>query len=151
VVDEEIAQVAVVGLKAAGQVGEGQSATKSGKSKRVRLNLSYIAPLSVAKISFLVSIVLGIALVVCVFVIWHALNDREIFTRIDGMILDIVGQNRPESLDVRRYFELSKVMSVATIIAVADVIVLTVMSTLAAVVYNILAALVGGVRVTLKE
>jgi hypothetical protein len=135
---------------AAGAQTPAAAAGKKG-SKRVKLNLSYIAPLSVMKISFLVSVALGIAFVVAVYILWSVLNDREVFTQIDQMIIDVVGTNRPEPLKILNYVEQGKVMSGAAIIAVVDVIVLTVMSTLVAVIYNILAALVGGVRVTLKE
>jgi hypothetical protein len=118
---------------------------------RVKLNLSYIAPLSVMKISFLVAIALGIAFVVAVFVLWEALNDKSVFTTIDQMITDLVGANRPESLQILKYVERGRIMSGAAIIAVIDVVVITVVSTLVAVIYNIIAALVGGVRVTLRE
>jgi hypothetical protein len=138
------AAVEVAGVKASGKA-------TAAKGNRVKLNLSYVAPLSVAKISFLISIALGIALVVAVFVLWTAFNDRHVFTQIDQMITDVVGASRPESLDVLKYFELGRIMSAAAVIAVIDVVVITVMSTLMAVVYNIIAALVGGVHVTLKE
>ncbi|MDR3360457.1 MAG: DUF3566 domain-containing protein [Bifidobacteriaceae bacterium] len=42
-------------------------------------------------------------------------------------------------------------MSGAAIIAVVNVVVMTLVSTLLAVAYNIVAALVGGVHVTLRE
>jgi hypothetical protein len=138
------ADVEVAGVKATGK-------TTAAKGGRVKLNLSYVAPLSVAKISFLISIALGVAFVVAVFVLWTAFNDRQVFTQIDQMITDVVGASRPESLDVLKYFELGRIMSGAAVIAVVDVVIITAMSTLMAVVYNIIAALVGGIHVTLKE
>ncbi|MDR0592512.1 MAG: DUF3566 domain-containing protein [Bifidobacteriaceae bacterium] len=139
---------AAAGIEATGQV---VAATSAKGRKRVKLNLSYIAPLSVMKIAFLVSVAMGIAFVVAVYIFWTVLNDRQIFTQINQMITDLVGQNRPESLEILKYVEPSRVMSGAAIIAIIDVIVFTVISTLLAVIYNIIAALVGGVRVTLKE
>jgi hypothetical protein len=137
---------------AAGLDMSGKIAPVSSKgNKRVKLNLSYIAPLSVMKIAFLVSVAMGIAFVLAVYILWTVLNDRHIFTQIDQMITDLIGQNRPASLDIMKYVEQGRIMSGATIIAVIDVIVFTVISALVAVIYNIIAALVGGVRVTLKE
>jgi hypothetical protein len=138
-----------------GVEARGEAAPAPSKARRtagrVKLNLSYIAPLSVMKISFLVAIALGIAFVVAVYVLWESLNDKAVFTTIDNMIVDLVGENRPESLQILKYVEPSRVMSAAAIVAVVDVIVITVISTLLAVVYNIIAALVGGVHVTLRE
>ncbi|MDR1634053.1 MAG: DUF3566 domain-containing protein [Bifidobacteriaceae bacterium] len=140
---------AAAGIEAAGTATT--TGDKAKGSKRVKLNLSYVAPLSVMKISFLVSVAIGIAFVVAVFILWSVLNDRHVFTQIDEMITEVVGKNRPEALDILPYVEQGRVMSGAAIIAVIDVIVFTIISTLVAVIYNIIAALVGGVRVTLKE
>jgi hypothetical protein len=144
-------QVAVAGLSASGEVVGADAAGGPAKGNRVKLNLSYVSPLSVAKISFLISIALGIAFVVAVFLLWEALNDRAVFTQLDQMIGEVVGANRPDSLNVTRFFEQGRVMSAAAIIAVVDVVALTLFSTLGAVIYNLIAALVGGVRVTLRE
>jgi hypothetical protein len=121
------------------------------KRRRVKLNVGYIAPLSVMKLSFLMAIALGIAFVVAVFILWQALNDRHVFVTIDEMITELIGASRPESLEIMPYVELGRVMSGATILAVINVVLITVISTLLAVIYNIVAALVGGVYVTLRE
>ncbi|MDR2381006.1 MAG: DUF3566 domain-containing protein [Bifidobacteriaceae bacterium] len=137
------------GVEASGEVVKDK--TKPRKAGRVKLNLSYVAPLSVMKISFLVAIALGVAFVVAVFIFWKALNDRHVFTQINDTITELVGANRPESLEILQYVTQGRVMSGAAIIAVVDVVVITLISTLFAVIYNIIAALVGGVRVTLRE
>ncbi|MDR2565482.1 MAG: DUF3566 domain-containing protein [Bifidobacteriaceae bacterium] len=143
---------AAAGIEAAGTATVATDAkTKAKGPKRVKLNLSYVAPLSVMKISFLVSVAMGIAFVVAIFILWTVLNDRHIFTQIDAMITEVVGKNRPDALNILQYVEQGRIMSGAAIIAVIDVIVFTIISTLVAVIYNIIAALVGGVRVTLKE
>ncbi|MDR1118465.1 MAG: DUF3566 domain-containing protein, partial [Bifidobacteriaceae bacterium] len=137
------------GIEAAGKADPSKKAAR--RAGRVKLNLSYVAPLSVMKMSFLVAIALGIAFVVAVFILWEALNDREVFTQVDQMIRDLIGNNRPESLEILQYVERGRVMSGAAILAVAQVVALTLISTLLAVIYNIVAALVGGVHVTLRE
>jgi hypothetical protein len=135
------------GIEATGVAAQGPA--RAGKP--VKLNLSYVAPMSVMKVSFLVSVAMGIAFVVAVYILWSVLNDRAVFTQMDQMIGDMVGDNRPESLDVLQYVGAGRIMSGAAIIAIIDVVVFTIISTLAAVIYNLLASLVGGVRVTLKE
>jgi hypothetical protein len=142
------AAVAAGGVEASG-IG---TATKGPKgARKIKLNLSYVSPLSVMKISFLVSIAAGIAFVVMVFVLWNALDAKNVFVTIDDMIREVVGGNPPESLQILNYVDRGKIMSGAAMIAVIDVVIATVLATLGAVVYNIIAALVGGVHVTLKE
>ena len=49
------------------------------------------------------------------------------------------------------YIALPRVLSLAVVIGVIDVILLTALSTLSAFLYNLCAALTGGIEVTLTE
>jgi hypothetical protein len=118
---------------------------------KTRANLSYISPLSAMKISFLVSIALGIAFVVAVFIAWEWLDSKAAFEQVDLMIAQLVGENRPPQLEILQYVERGRIMAGAAIVAVINVVILTAISTLLAVAYDIIAVLVGGVHVTLRE
>ncbi|MFB9377197.1 DUF3566 domain-containing protein [Kineococcus gynurae] len=117
--------------------------------RRVRLTLSRIDPWSVTKLSFLLSVAVGIALVVATGVVWSVLNGMGVFTDLDGLFRDIVGSEI--QIDLLDYVGFSKVISLATVVAVIDVILLTALSTLVAFLYNVCSALVGGLQVTLSD
>lgn len=117
--------------------------------RRVRLAISRIDPWSVMKLSFLLSVAIGIMLVVAVGVVWYTLNGLHVFTTVDDLVSQIVGQESP--IDILQYVEFSRVISGATIIAVVDVFLLTALATIGAFLYNIVAALVGGVHVTMTD
>lgn len=117
--------------------------------RKVRLTLSRIDPWSVMKMSFLLSIAIGIMIVVAAFVFWYALNDLGVFTSIDESIRKIVGTE--SELDILQYVERDRVVSMAMVIAVIDVVLLTALSTIGAFLYNVVAALVGGVHMTLTD
>ncbi|WP_246130924.1 DUF3566 domain-containing protein [Cellulomonas aerilata] len=117
--------------------------------RRVRLNLSRVDPWSVMKLSFLLSFAIGIMIVVAAVVVWFALDSLAVFTTINDMITEIVGQESP--IDVLQFLDLSRVVSGAMVVAVVDVVLLTALSTIGAFLYNITAALVGGVNVTLTD
>ena len=142
------AQVSAAGLTAAGPV----TSTKAKKGlRRVKLQLRYVSPLSVAKMSFFISLAAGVAFVVMVYVLWHALDNKAVFSQINNMIIDLAGAPKAKELNLMRYVELNRVMSGAMMIGAIDVVIATVLATLSACVYNLLSALVGGVHVTLQE
>ena len=117
--------------------------------RRVRLNLSRVDPWSVMKLSFLLSFAIGIMIVVAAVVVWFALDSLAVFTTINDMLTEIVGEESP--IDILRFLDLSRVVSGAFIVAIIDVVLLTALSTIGAFLYNITAALVGGVTVTLTD
>lgn len=102
-----------------------------------------------AKLSFLLSVAGGIVVVVVVFLLWSVLNGMGVFSRLDGVISDVVGSE--SSFNVLSALSLAHVLSVTILLAVVDVILITIISTLVSVLYNVSSALVGGLRLTLTD
>lgn len=120
----------------------------SAGPRRVRLAISRIDPWSVMKLSFLVSVAIGIMIVVASAVVWLTLDSLEVFARLDGLITEILADS---NFDIMKYVEFDRVISVSTLIAVVDVFLITALATIGAFLYNIVAALVGGVHVTMTD
>lgn len=121
-----------------------------GKARKARLLVSKIDPWSVLKMSFLLSVALGIVTVVASFVIWTVLDLTGIFDGVNNLLGEIAG-SETGGFDLRQIASLAQVLSFATIIAVVNVILLTALAMLTAVLYNIASALVGGIGVTLTD
>ena len=121
----------------------------TGAPRRVRLAVSRIDPWSVMKLSFLLSVALGIILVVAAAVIWFALDGMHVFAQVDTLVRQVLGAE--SNVDILQYVSFSRILSAATLIAVVDVFLLTALSTIAAFLYNITAALVGGVHLTMTD
>ena len=117
--------------------------------RRVRLAVSRLDPWSVMKLSFLLSIAIGIMIVVASVVFWMVLDGLHVFTEVNDMIVDVLGEETKVS--ILQFVELKRVVSLSTMIAIVDVVLLTALSTIAAFIYNVVAALVGGVHVTLTD
>ena len=121
--------------------------------KRVRkahLRLTHVDPWSVMKTSFLFSIALGIVTVVAVAVVWAVLGAAGIWESIDATVADVVGETG-DDFRIEDYLGMSRVMGFTMIVAVVDVVLVTVIGTLGAFLYNLAAALLGGVEVVLAE
>ncbi|NKX55455.1 DUF3566 domain-containing protein [Arthrobacter mobilis] len=120
------------------------------KARRARLLVSKVDPWSVLKMAFLLSVALGIVTVVASIVLWTTLDITGIFNRVNDLLSEIAG-SEGAGFDLRSYMSLGQVASFATIISVVNVVLLTALSMLSAVLYNISATLVGGIGVTLTD
>lgn len=122
---------------------------EDGAPRQVRLTVAHVNAWTVLRLSFLLSVALGVVLVVVVALMWSVLDGIGVFASVNGVIRDVVGSE--SSFDLDQYVGLSKVLSLTVLVAVVDVVLLTVLATLGAVLYNICSALVGGVRLTLTD
>ena len=152
-----VAPAAAAGRPASGRedgAGAGTSAprpaARPASARRVRLTVSRVDPWSAMKISFLLSVALGIAGVVMVFVLWTILAGMGVFDQINGIIGQVV-QDGQQRFDIMDFIGLGRVLSLSIVIAVIDVILVTAIATLGAFLYNVSSALVGGVQLTLTD
>ena len=125
-------------------------APRPASARRVRLTVSRVDPWSAMKVSFLLSVALGIALVVMVFVLWTILAGMGVFRPGNGGGGGVV-PGRNQRFDILDFVGLGRVLSLSIVIAVIDVILITAIATLAAFLYNVSSALVGGLQLTLTD
>lgn len=127
-------------------------APRRGGPRRVRLTAQRIDPWSVLKISFLVSVALGIAGVVMVALLWTVLSGMNVFSTVSDFFTQVTsGESGGPAFDLMDYLGFGRVVSLAAVIGVLNVFLLTALATLTAFLYNICAALVGGAQVTLSD
>ena len=119
--------------------------------RRARLRLTRVDPWSVMKTSFLLSVAFGIVTVVSVFIVWSVLGAAGVWDSINATATDILGDEAAAGFDITSYIGTSRVMGFTMLVAVVDVVLLTAVATLGAFLYNMAAALLGGVEVTLAE
>lgn len=118
-------------------------------ARRAHLRLTHVDPWSVMKMTFLLSIALGVVTIVAVLVVWGVLGAAGVWSSINQSINDILGNG--SSWDITNYLGTSRVLGFTMIVSVIDVVLFTVVATLGAFLYNLAAALLGGIEVTLSE
>ena len=128
-----------------------KATTNKRPTRRARLRLTRLDPWSVAKMAFLLSIALGVVTVVSVALVWGVLDAAGVWDSINAMVYQVIGQDSGTDFDVENYLGTSRVIGFTMIVAGIDVLLLTAIATLAAFLYNLGAALLGGVEVTLAE
>lgn len=117
--------------------------------RTVRLAVSKVNPWSVMKLSFLLSVGIGIMAIVATVVFWMILDGMHVFTKADDFLTQVVGD--AADVNILQFVEFSRVVSMTTIIVVINIILTTALATIVAFLYNVTAALIGGLHVTLTD
>ena len=124
---------------------------KPQRTRKARLRMTYVDPWSVMKTAFLLSIALAIVVVVAVAVVMSVLNAAGVWESIDRTVGQVIGSEASGSFRIEEYLGTRRVLGFTMVVAAADVVLVTVIATLAAFLYNLAAALLGGIEVVLAE
>ncbi|GAA3794999.1 DUF3566 domain-containing protein [Streptomyces coacervatus] len=119
--------------------------------RKARLRVAKADPWSVMKVSFLLSIALGICTIVASAVLWMVMDAMGVFSTVGGTISEATGSNESNGFDLQSFLSLPHVLMFTSIIAVIDVVLATALATLGAFIYNLSAGFVGGIELTLAE
>jgi hypothetical protein len=119
--------------------------------RQAKLRLVQVEPWSVMKAAFLLSVAVAIVTVVAVAIIWGVLGASGLWSSINSIVQDSFGDSKGTPFDIEKYLGTSRVLGFTMIVAVADVVLITAISTLGAFLYNLAATLVGGIEVTFAE
>ncbi|MFG2293231.1 DUF3566 domain-containing protein [Streptomyces sp. NPDC048603] len=121
------------------------------RTRKARLRVAKADPWSVMKVSFLLSIALGICTIVASAVLWMVMDAMGVFSTVGGTISEATGSNESNGFDLQSFLSLPRVLVFTSVIAVIDVVLMTALATLGAFIYNLSAGFVGGVELTLAE
>lgn len=120
-----------------------KKSTRKTAGKQVRLRLVYIDFWSALKLSFLAAIAVAIATVVSFFFIHLVLQTTDLITKMD----EFIGLLTSDSVPIAEILSLPNVMLFAVIVAILNMIVITVLGAVIAGVYNMAVKITGGLLV----
>ncbi|WP_246572733.1 DUF3566 domain-containing protein [Kineosporia corallincola] len=116
-----------------------------------RLTVASIDVWSALKVSFLLSVAAAIALVIAVCVLWMVLSAMGVFDSLNEMLNTLGLDTAESSFDIYDYVGFGKVLSISIVLGAVNALILTALSTVSVLLYNLSSGLVGGVRVTLSD
>jgi Transmembrane domain of unknown function (DUF3566) len=121
-------------------------------TRRAQLVLARIEPWSVMKFSFLVSLVGWVILFVAVAALWYVLNKLGVFHSIQSTITSVTSGKDSTGADTNgKWFSASRILGYTMLVGAINVVLITALATVGAVIYNLVTRLAGGIEVTLKE
>ncbi|WP_033517273.1 DUF3566 domain-containing protein [Bifidobacterium cuniculi] len=122
---------------------------KKPRARRMNLSLTRVSAWSVAKVTFMLALAGAIIQVIAVALLWGMLKVVGVFDQVTTIVssagLDAGG------FDLTNILSLPTVLSAVTIFSIVEMVLVTVLVTIFALLYNVVSALVGGVHITLGD
>jgi len=120
-------------------------------ARQAHLTIARVEPWSVMKFSFVVSLVAFVILFVAVSVIYGTLSALGVFTSLQHVVQSVTSSQDSNGVNAAKWFTASRILSYTALLGALNIVLITAMCTIGAVVYNLTSRLIGGVEVTLRE
>jgi hypothetical protein len=111
-------------------------------AKQVRLRLVYIDFWSAVKLSFLAAIAIAIVTIVTFLLVYTVVNSTGLIDTVDEFFMSIT-----DGSSIQAFVGLPQVMAFAAVVAILNLIVVTVMGAVIAGIYNLAVKVNGGLLV----
>ena len=128
-----------------------RASVRRSSKRQAQLTLSRVEPWSVMKFSFVVSVVAFIILFVAVAVLYMVLSALGVFTSLQHTVTTITSSQGSAGTNISNWFSMSRILGYTGMLGALNIVLITAMSTIGAVIYNLIASTIGGVEVTLRE
>jgi len=120
-------------------------------NRRAHLRITRLDLLSILKMAFLFAFCVGIVVFVALYVLWGFLQQSGVITSAQSLLNSVMGNPSSSTpLDLAQYLSTQRVVGFITAVTVLNVFVLTLLGTVFGMLYNLAAAMFGGLEVTLE-
>ena len=129
--------------------GADNSVNQSTQSpaKQVTLHLTHVDPWSVAKGAFVLGVTIAGVLMVATVVLWTMLSAAGVFEAVTNLWSDASG-NSGAGIS---FLSLGRLLGLTMVISAIEIVLLSVLSTLFAVLYNLSVGFTGGFQYTFTD
>lgn len=122
----------------------------TGTGRRASLRLTHVEPWSVTRLAFAISVAMMIVAVVAVIIFWVVLDVVGVWNQINDSFTTVLSDDT-SSFNVKDYFGFGRVVGLTLVLSAVNVVIMTVLATIGAHLYNLAAQLMGGVELTFAE
>jgi hypothetical protein len=119
--------------------------------RQAMLTLARVEPWSVMKFSFVASVVAFVILFVAVAVLYMILASLGVFDSLQHTVSSITSSQSSAGTNISHWFSASLILGYTAMLGALNIVLITAMSTVGSVIYNIIAKTIGGIEVTLRE
>jgi hypothetical protein len=84
-------------------------------------------------------------------VLYGALSGLGVFDSIQHLVNSVTSSQNSTGVNAKAWFSASRILGYTALLGSLNIVLITAMSTIGSVVYNLTSRLVGGVEVTLRE
>ncbi|KRA25158.1 hypothetical protein ASD65_12555 [Microbacterium sp. Root61] len=119
-----------------------KKSTHKTSAKQVRLRLVYVDFWSAVKLSFLAAVALAVVTVVTFFLVFMVVQTTGLIDKVDEFFQSFSGD-----ISITTFIGLPQVMAFAAIVAILNLIVVTVLGAVVAGIYNLAVKVTGGLLV----
>lgn len=123
------------------------SAATQAPARTVTLHLTHIDPWSAAKRAFVLGVLIAGILIVATIVLWMTLSAAGVFEAVSSLWSDASG-NTGTGIS---FLSLGRLLGLAMVVSAIEIVLLSVLSTLFAVLYNLSVGFTGGVEYTFTD
>jgi hypothetical protein len=124
---------------------------RRSSKRQAMLTLSRVEPWSVMKFSFVASVVAFIILFVAVAVLYMVLSALGVFDSLENQVASITSAKNTAGTNISHWFSASLILGYTAMLGALNIVLITALSTIGSVIYNLIAKTVGGIEVTLRE
>ena len=128
------------------RVESSANGNEATSGRHAKLHLTRLDPWSVAKASFMFGITLAGVIMVASIALWLILSASGVFDAITSIFSDASGQTGGIS-----FLSLGRLIGLSMLVSAAEIVLLTVLSSIFAVLYNLSVGFTGGIEVTLSD
>ena len=134
-------------LKSSEQSTEVSAPVAAQAPRQVTLHLTHIDPWSAAKRAFVLGVLIAGVIIVATVVLWMVLSAAGVFAAVSSLWSDAAG-NTGTGIS---FLSLGRLLGLAMVVSAIEIVLLSVLSTLFAVLYNLSVGFTGGVEYTFTD
>ena len=119
--------------------------------RQTQLVVARVEPWSVMKFSAVVSVAAFIVIFVAVAVLYAVLSGLGVFDSLQHFVNTVTSSKNNSGTNIRGWFSAARILGYTGMLGSLNIVLITAMATIGAVIYNLISRAIGGIEISLRE